>query len=324
MAVQAQDLRAAGLALRARTRGLREADVTDAAGRDGPLVLSWTLRGTRHLHLVEDLRWILSVVGPRFAAGGPARNRQLGIDGAAGETAVRKLRTALGHGPLTRDDVKDVLARIGVDRSGQAPIHVVRRAALAGVLCVVPEPDGGETYVAFEDRVPAGSVVDPEAAAAELARRFLRGYGPASPEDLSAWAGLPRRDAERAWSSVAQELVEIPGAGRRWWALRRSRRAVTSAIGRPAPVRLLPAFDSMLLGYADRGVLVPATHARLVNAGGGMIRPTLLTDRGVIGTWSLERRREVTVAPFGRVPSDIRPALERERADVARFLSRGG
>ncbi len=61
--VQAQDVRAAALALRSRVPGLRRADVDGS-----PLVRTWTLRGTVHLHDPADLPWLDAVLGPRNRA----------------------------------------------------------------------------------------------------------------------------------------------------------------------------------------------------------------------------------------------------------------
>jgi hypothetical protein len=323
--VQAQDRAAAALAIRARSGGVRASELADAWSSNGPLVLTWSLRGTRHLHHRDDVRWLLSIFGPAYGAGAPARNRRLGIAGAAGDRAVRAVRDALRRrGPLSRPQVKEVLSRHGLDVSGQAPIHVLRRAALEGVLRVVPDPDGEETYVLLDDRVPAARLPDREDALAELARRYLRGYGPATPADLSAWSGLARREAHAAWSLIAGELAEVTTPAGAMWALRGSSRLVSAAIRSPGPVRLLPAFDTLLLGYAGRTLLVPARYARRVNAGGGMIRPTVLTDDGVVGTWALRREREgtprVEVEPFGRLATDVRDDLEREVRSVARFF----
>jgi hypothetical protein len=299
--------------------------VAAAWSPSGPLVLTWSFRGTRHLHHVDDVRWLLSIFGPAYAVGAPARNRQLGIAGAAGDGAVRAVTDAIRRrGPLTRPQVKEVLARQGVDVAGQAPIHVLRRAALEGVLCVVPDDDDGETYVALDDRVPAARPPDREAALAELARRYLRGYGPATPRDLAAWSGLARRMAEAAWRGIVDELLEVLTPAGPMWILRASSRTISAAARMPGPVRLLPAFDALLLGHADRAVLVPPGHARRVNAGGGMIRPTVLTDDGVVGTWKLRRERNeavrVEVEPFGRLGLGVREDLDREVRAVRRFL----
>jgi hypothetical protein len=323
--VQAQDRAAAALAIRARSGAARASDVADAWSSNGPLVLTWSLRGTRHLHHQDDVRWLLSIFGPIYAAGAPARNRQLGIAGAPGDRAVRAVRDALRRrGPLTRPQVKEVLARRGLDVSGQAPIHILRRVALEGVLCVVPDAGGEETYVLLDDRVPAAPARDREDALAELARRYLRGYGPATPADLAVWSGLGRREADTAWRAIAGELAEVATSAGPMWILRRSSRTVAAAIGSPVPVRLLPAFDTLLLGYADRTPLLPARHARRVNAGGGMIRPTILTDDGVVGTWTIHRERDqaprVDVGPFGRLAAGVRDGLDREALAVTRFV----
>ena len=149
--VQAQDAVAAALAIRARSRGLMAADV-DRAREDGRVVLTWSLRGTRHLHRAEDVRSLVALLGPRFLR--PSRRaEQLGIAGAVGDRAVQALHDALAaDGPLTRDDVKARLTPLGVDPSGQATIHVVARAALEGVLCVLP----GERYALLDDVIRRG------------------------------------------------------------------------------------------------------------------------------------------------------------------------
>jgi hypothetical protein len=320
--VQAQDRAAAALAFRARSGSAHASEVAAAWSSSGPLVLTWSLRGTRHLHHRDDVRWLLSIFGPIYAAGSAARNRRLGIAGAAGDRAVKAIHDAIRRrGPLTRPQVKEVLARRGIDVTGQAPIHVLRRAALEGVLCVAPDAGDEETYVPLEVRVPSARPPERRDALAELARRYLRGYGPATPADMSAWSGLARRDAETAWRAIAGELAEVTTPAGPMWILRSSSR--TAAVRAAAPVRLLPAFDTLLLGYADRTPLLAGRHARRVNAGGGMIRPTVLTDDGVVGTWALRRERDgtprVEVDPFGRLRAGLREELDREVRAVVRF-----
>lgn len=57
LAVQAQDLRAARLAIRARTTGLTAADV-DAELEQATLVVTWLNRGTLHLVRSQDYWWL--------------------------------------------------------------------------------------------------------------------------------------------------------------------------------------------------------------------------------------------------------------------------
>ena len=50
-------------------------------------------------------------------------------------------------------------------------------------------------------------------------------------------------------------------------------------------VDLLPSFDEYLLGWRDRSLIVDHAHARAVQPGGGILRPTVVTDGRVVGRW---------------------------------------
>src|SRR5215212_3670570 len=60
--VQAQDMRAAGLSLRARGRGLTAAGI-DQARAEGALVRTWLMRGTLHLVAAADTAWLVALLG---------------------------------------------------------------------------------------------------------------------------------------------------------------------------------------------------------------------------------------------------------------------
>ena len=93
---------------------------------------------------------------------------------------------------------------------------------------------------------------------AELARRYLRGYGPADERDLARWAGLPLRDTRLAFERIAAELE--PAAG--LFTLGSAPRAASSPV-----VRMLGAFDNYNLGYVDRGFALAPEFERRVNPG---------------------------------------------------------
>jgi hypothetical protein len=68
LAVQAQDLRGAMLAVRARSLGLTASAVERALTVERSLVVTWLNRGTLHLVRSEDYRWLLELTAPRLAA----------------------------------------------------------------------------------------------------------------------------------------------------------------------------------------------------------------------------------------------------------------
>ncbi len=150
-----------------------------------------------------------------------------------------------------------------------------------------------------------------------LVRRYLNAYGPAGPEDLATWSGLGIPECREAFKDAEPELTGVSLGGRQLWATGEVRG------GDPSGVRLLPAFDTFLLGYRDRSLHLDPLHARKVNAGGGMVKPVVMIDGSVAGAWRLvhhTKRVEVSVRGFAGLPGAAVPELEREAADVGRFL----
>jgi hypothetical protein len=307
--IQAQDITAAAMSIRARSPDLALAELRRAVWDDRSLVLTWSMRGTRHLHPAADVRWLLAVFGPVFGRPG-RRAEQLGISGAAGGRAVAALRDALAaEGMLTRSQVKDRLAAVGVDVSAQAPAHVLQRAALEGVLCVLPDPHGPERYVLLDDWVPPAELPSREEALGMLGSRFLSAFGPATLQDFRAWSGLPAAQAELGWAAVADQAGRVPD--------------FPAPPGR-CPVRLTGGFDALLLGYADRSLHLAPEHARLVNTGGGLVKPLVLDDGVVVATWRYVRGASDTieVAPFHALSGRAMRGIEREVGEIGRFLGR--
>src|SRR5256885_13744212 len=69
LAIQAQDLRGARLAIRARTAGLSVADIDRAFTDDRSLLITWLNRGTLHLVRREDYPWLQALTTPQLATG---------------------------------------------------------------------------------------------------------------------------------------------------------------------------------------------------------------------------------------------------------------
>ena len=322
IAVQAQDVRPARLAVRARSAGLVASDV-DTACRDGVAVRTWLMRGTLHLVPRADVRWLLRLFGPRNAARYAGRRAQLGLDDELCRRALAALTTVLRDGPLERARIIEALAEEGVtiDPSGQAPAHLLMLAASEGIVCRGPETDRDEpTYVLLDDWVPRtddehGDDPGDQADLRRLATRYVAGHGPTAPADLAGWSGLPIGTARRAFA--AADLVEIDSAI--------GPLAVLPGRDRPPPnrssVRLLGHFDGYLLGYRDRSLTVDPAHDKQVQAGGGFIMPTVLVDGRAVATWRTTRR-EVELAPFGELTDRAARCVRAETADLARFLGK--
>ena len=329
--LQAQELPSATLAVRARSRHLIADNVKQAREVDRSIVLTWSMRGTMHLVTSEDLGWLLPLFGPLFIRKSQRRYTQLRLDPQTRQRAARLMRETLSRrGPLTRPELAETLAAKGVPVEGQAIAHLVRYAALAGEICFGPEQKGQLTYVILEDWL--GSVEQPqldlEQTQAELARRYLGAYGPASPADFAKWAGISATQARAGFKAIAAELFEAEWNNLPIWMLKRNAAWLDEPISEPPHVRLLPRYDTYLLGYQSRDFMVSKRHAKRIHPGGGLIKQALIVDGRVAGVWRSQRRNRgknknhatLVVEPFEALSKSIRTAIEAEGQDIGRFL----
>lgn len=322
--LQAQDAAAVTLSVRPRSHNLTAADVKQAIEVERSVVRTWAMRGTLHLVAADDLGWMLSLFGPVFSKGTRRRRLELGLDDALSEKAVQAIDEILAaSGPLTRAELAEQLDARGIPTAGQAIAHAVGYAAMQGVLCFGPDRNGKPTYARLDDWVKRPPAPSQEEALHELVRRYLAAYGPATTADLAAWSGLPMVQVRQAWESIAGEVLEVEIDDRLAWMLQAHAERLEGRPPQGPIVRLLPAFDTYLLGYASRDWMLEPAYAKRVNAGGGMIRPTLLVDGRIVGTWKLNKRRnqqEVVVEPFKALEAAVRDGLEAEVKDLSRFL----
>jgi hypothetical protein len=312
LAVQAQDLRSARLAVRARTRGLVVADVDRALSSERSLVIGWLNRGTLQLVRAEDYRWLHALTTPPLFTGNTRRLAQTGVAAHAAEKGIGVIERALADGPSTRDELRDRLAAAGVPTAGQALVHTLMLACLRGIAVRGPLVDGRHAYVLAADWLPGGRPLDRDRALAELARRYLAGHAPADERDLAKWAGLPLRDARAGLRSLGDSLVERDDG------LLELTGGAVAASPRPC---LLDQWDPVLVGWRSRDGLLAEYPQRATAA--AHYHPFGYVAGRAVATWGLRQGAVLIDAPFARVaPADSR-ALWREAADVERFLFRG-
>src|SRR6185437_3632829 len=287
--VQAQDLVASQLAVRARAEAVIKQDVVDSC-ESWTVVRSWFMRGTLHMVPTGSAGWLTMLLGPLTIAKYRGRRASLGLDDEVCAAAVAALPQILSGGALERAQLVAALAARGVDIDprGQAPAHLVLYAASLGLIRRGPENGTEPTYV-LVDHAGETACADPAAAAAKLARWYFSAFGPATLEDFTAWSGLAAGSARTAVGKLTGgELAEAEAGGRRMWL---PAGLLDTVDDRPAGVwRLLPAFDTFLVGYRDRELLIDPASAKLVYAGGGWIHPAVLRDGMVVGTWRLRRQ----------------------------------
>jgi hypothetical protein len=213
----------------------------------------------------------------------------------------------------------DALAETYGSGIAKAAAGVVQLNGTLGRVCFGPDEGSRPTYAAVENWLGRKVRLSKKPDHVELARRYLQGYGPAAPRDLAAWWGLGLTEAKAAWAALDEELVELDAEGRTVWRLRSER---ANPAGHGPAVRLLPAFDTYLLGYHDRSFAVAATDRGRIFHGGEIV-PVILVDGLAAGTWRYAPRGKglgITAAPFGRLASSVRDLIAEEAEDIGRFL----
>src|SRR6267143_606631 len=121
LAVQAQDLRGARLAMRARTSRLTSARIDRAFTEERSIVITWLNRGTLHLVRSDDYSWLHSLTAAAVISANARRLQQEGVSAQAAERSVAIITRSLGNeGPLTRKQIGDHLraGRVRVEGTG--------------------------------------------------------------------------------------------------------------------------------------------------------------------------------------------------------------
>lgn len=312
-AVQAQDLPGALTSVALRTTdGTRPAVV--AALDAGQVVRSWPMRGTLHLTLAEDLPWLLRLLTGRVIAGAARRRAQLGLDEAAFARARALTEAALaGGGRLPRDELFTRWRAGGLDTTGQRGYHLLWHLAQTGLVCLGPVHGRDQAVVLVQEWIPRPRQLEREEALGELALRYFRGHGPATVKDFIRWANLTAADARTGVALARPRLTTLVRDGVEHLLDPHTPELLAQFREQAREVFLLPGFDELVLGYADRSVtLAPEFATRVVPGGNGVFQPTVVADGRIVGTWRRAGRGErqtVTAAPFTGFPPGVAEAI---------------
>jgi hypothetical protein len=197
-------------------------------------------------------------------------------------------------------------------------VNILALATLRGLTVRGPMRGGEQAFVLARDWLGAPPPpMERDRALGLLARRYLAGHAPAADRDLAKWAGLPLGDARRGLAAIASGLADRDD-GLASMAFRTGGAGPEEGAAVP-DLRLLGAFDPLLLGWASRELfLAPGGPVITSN---GLFRPFVLVQGRGAALWTVTGGKVVT-DPLGPLTAPEQAALAAEAADVERFLAR--
>jgi len=314
-ALQAQEPASPYLALWNRVRGFSPADL-DAAFADGRLVKGQLLRIT--LHAVAAVDWPAFHTAMQYALRGSRlgdrRFTSTGLTVPDADALVPGM-LEFASSPRTAAEMEAHLAA----RIDGAPSRRVWWALRT--FAPLWHHPAGEPWTFGQRplyRAAEPYAEDPLESLTTLIRRYLAAFGPASAADFTQFTILPRSRTAEAFGKLAGELVEVEGPdGKPLLDLPDAPLADEDA---PAPPRLLGMWDNLLLGWVDRGRVIPPEYRKLVMRSNGDVLPTLLVDGHVAGVWRpVDGGIEATA--FAPLPPEAWEGLASEAAALAPFLA---
>jgi hypothetical protein len=285
------------------------------------IVRATFMRATIHVVTAKDFLALRPAIQPVLEAGMQAilKERLDGIDLTALMKQVRKM---LDREPLTFAAIREEFLRADPKADERAMGYAVRM-----LLPLVQVPVEGQAW-AFPSQAcfaPAeqwlGKPIPSKAGQPDaLLLRYLEGYGPASADDMRAWAGLSRVAVKEAVDRLRPKLIVFRDAGgkRELFDLPDAPRPDGDA---PSPVRLIPEYDNVITTRADERFVAKADRPR-VFLSALRIAATVLVDGFAAGVWKLDATKKaatLTIEPFKPFAARVKKEVEAEAEAMLKF-----
>lgn len=316
VAVQAQEPASPYIALWNRVADFDAAEL-DAAYADHAIVKASLMRITLHAVVAEDYPPFqhAMVASLRDARLTDRRFEETGMTIAEADALLPDV-LAFTAEPRTNADIEAWLA----DRLGGPNARAWW--ALRTYAPVVHASTGATwahgqrpAYTAARTRPRTGA---PGPSVQWLVRRYLEGFGPASPQDVAQFTLLRVPVIRAALEAMADTLVTILGPDDKQ--LYDVPGAPVPDDDTPAPPRLMAMWDSTLLAYANRGRVLPDAYRATVIRRNGNVLATLLVDGYVAGVWRpVDGGIEATA--FHKLPRAAWDGLAKEAERLVAFLA---
>lgn len=243
----------------------------------------------------------------------------------------RVLALLTADGPLTARQIGQQLPELTVEVpigpvSNPAPAAAHTRVLLVAGFegrVVRAQPtgtwiNGQYRWAAAAAWFPGGFDVDgtdPRVAAATLARRWLRVFGPGTAVDLQWWAGWTVAATRKALADV--EAVEVELSGGTGFVLPDDVDPVDPA---PPSALLLPGLDPSTMGWKQRAFHLDPEHVATMFDRNGNGGPAIWVDGRIVGGWTQRKDGTIALHHLADVGADATAEVESRAHDLERLL----
>lgn len=314
-----------------RVAGCGPDDIRRALWHDRSLIKTWAMRGTLHWLARDEEPLYVSALSDLRSARMYAWMARDGNPRTHVDLFAERTMAALDGKAMTRREIAaEVIPEVG---EWVAPYLLSSWGSGMSALCAMglivfgPPRGGSTTFVRRDQWLGDPPSLDPVEARSELLRRYLRAFGPATMQDFAYWLGVANRDITDVRDRVAPELAAVSVDGKPRWVLGKDIEPLASAADVRMPVRLVPAFDPLLLAHRDKSDHLDMRFHKRVYGAAAWVYPVVLVDGVARATWSYKRtstRLVVTVQPFTRLNQRVWKAVEREARRLAQVVGLAG
>ena len=289
VALQAQYAPSPYVALWSRVAGFRKEQLSANAA----IVKAGSFRTTLHVMARAEFPYIAS----SYIESQRGRTEGLGVD-------IEALRAAIPDGPLQGAELTKLAERVLGTDDFWTISFAWRALPFVRIEPVGPWPHTKPSpVVLWREPLP-----DPQESSTRVVRQYLGAYGPATRDDIVQFTGFKIRQITPALEGLrtleddeGRTLYDVP-------------RAPLADAGVEAPVRFLPAFDSIILAHRDRSRILPPEYLEtVINKKNATTKNTFTVDGFVAGAWRIEKGK-LTIEPFAPLPLKVRREVDAEGA----------
>lgn len=321
-AIQAQDFSAAKWSIGQRMKTSTET-IIESSFNDGKILRTHIMRPTWHFILPENLIWMQKLTSKNVKKLMGHYNRKLELnDDIFRKTEKIIVKTLRNRNYKTRQELKNILLKIGIKTDVQRLAHIVMWAELDCLICSGPKKGNQLTYALVEDRITKSIFLERDESLARLASQYFLSHGPAQLKDFSWWSGLSINDSLEALSLIKRKLKSFRVTEKEYFI---SKDSSLDTERLKSKIFLLSIFDEYIISYKDRSDLSlnKEKHEQIIPKG-NTVTAVVIVEGKIAGSWRKRLKGkvlEINLSLFRSLDRDQKKSLEEQIREYEKFTS---